>query len=475
MPPKSSLASLLGELQNPTPKDFDPETADDANEANPVDSDYSDDEEQQLHNPRAHYVDVEQSGMRKKAQLSEHDSLLNSKYKGVKATRDQLYGEDESEIEGEGEGEGDQEMQDEDSDQELDSQSDEKSQEEEDEQEEEEQDEDDDQDQDQDQDEDTAGPTTIARQLRESQKLSKQLAARRVEDAEKGRHVRRQIKTWERALEVRIKAQAAMRDLNRLPSSSSYTTLLTQADAGTGTQADVVSRLMAVSGLLFELRGALTESGIKRKRDELDLDLDLDLDAAIADVLALEKERYADRRAVLDKWSSKVTSASGGPTLKAVNQSPSLQLDAALRSDALSRLLERTRVRRTTESESGSESTEREREVDPDVFDDSDFYSHLLRELIERRGAANGAGADSSVPLYGGKKKRTVDTRASKGRRLRYDVNEKIQNFMPPIHSALRWTNEQIDRLFSQLAGSADDKGETETDTANLAGLRVFG
>lgn len=90
-----------------------------------------------------------------------------------------------------------------------------------------------------------------------------------------------------------------------------------------------------------------------------------------------------------------------------------------------------------------------------------------------------------ATALARGKKvKKVVDTRASKGRKIRYHVHEKVQNFMIPIEAgALRlslslpfgnawtdtvpsiatvvttetgnWHDEQIDELFASLLGKS--------------------
>lgn len=56
---------------------------------------------------------------------------------------------------------------------------------------------------------------------------------------------------------------------------------------------------------------------------------------------------------------------------------------------------------------------------DVEVFDDTDFYHQLLRDIIDARG--NGAGSnDDWVAMQKQKKaKKNVDTKASKGRKLR--------------------------------------------------------
>ena len=94
--------------------------------------------------------------------------------------------------------------------------------------------------------------------------------------------------------------------------------------------------------------------------------------------------------------------------------------------------------------------------------------------------------------------KRAVDTRASKGRRLRcvseshrlneqwltvscsYEVHEKAAHFMPPVPRET-WTTEQRQRLFAQLGGlrieptAAEAKSAPALPEVDLGGLRMFG
>jgi protein AATF/BFR2 len=61
-----------------------------------------------------------------------------------------------------------------------------------------------------------------------------------------------------------------------------------------------------------------------------------------------------------------------------------------------------------------------EKEEDAEVFDDTDFYQQLLRDVIESRGEGVD-GADNWMALQREKKtKKKVDTKASKGRKLRW-------------------------------------------------------
>jgi len=61
-----------------------------------------------------------------------------------------------------------------------------------------------------------------------------------------------------------------------------------------------------------------------------------------------------------------------------------------------------------------------DKEEDIGIFDDTDFYQQLLRDVIESRGDGV-SGMDDWIALQQEKKaKKKVDTKASKGRKLRY-------------------------------------------------------
>lgn len=76
-------------------------------------------------------------------------------------------------------------------------------------------------------------------------------------------------------------------------------------------------------------------------------------------------------------------------------------------------------------------------------------------------------------------RKATLDTRASKGRKLRFIPHEKMMNFMVPVQMegvGGGWHDEQVDELFGSLLGKRvedDDEGEEQKEVG-LAGLRVF-
>ncbi|XP_047031273.1 protein AATF [Helicoverpa zea] len=112
----------------------------------------------------------------------------------------------------------------------------------------------------------------------------------------------------------------------------------------------------------------------------------------------------------------------------------------------------------------------------PEIFDDSDFYHQLLRELIECK------SADISDPVQlsrqwialqqmRSKMKRKVDTKATKGRKIKYVVHNQLVNFMAPEKS-VSWTDESMNELYSSLFGKLFEQSNIGLN-ANVNGLKL--
>lgn len=96
----------------------------------------------------------------------------------------------------------------------------------------------------------------------------------------------------------------------------------------------------------------------------------------------------------------------------------------------------------------------------PEIFDDSEFYHQLLRELIEYKSNVDENQAEITqkfieLQKVRSKMKKKVDTRASKGRKIRYVVHNKLVNFMPPNDTGT-YTDEARDELFNSIFGMAN-------------------
>lgn len=116
------------------------------------------------------------------------------------------------------------------------------------------------------------------------------------------------------------------------------------------------------------------------------------------------------------------------------------------------KLIKKTQLKRSNYQIMGQENDE---QYNTEIFDDDDFYHQLLTELIKNR------SADLTDPIqlsrqwiqlqnWRTKMKKNVNTKATKGRRIRYAVHSKLVNFMAPIDDRV-WTEEAKTDLFKSL------------------------
>lgn len=417
-----SLSEKLADLANPEPEDNDPE-----NINNDEGSESSGDEAEQA---RAHYIDVGRSRLR-------HDDLdlENEKYKGQRVSRENMNDHEASNSDSDSsssdpsgldlgarpnnfESEIQESSNDDESDS-LTSMSDQQGIE----------DDSDSSDGEQSSKEGNQG-TQISEVKRilesENANMASRLKENQAADVSKGCAVQAQMAIWEELLDIRITVQKILS--------------VTNTDVESSNEA-----IEALKNLIYEmqsLRERLTgnKEALPRKHrlDELD-DLTKTLDSDLR----------SNRDSILTKWSRKVQLSSGQRVLqhqfKSLNQSATQQVHTVLTD--MERLVGRTYINRSSfhiNGEVPAEST--------DIFDDTDFYRLLLRDLVERRMADPNVAQGINFKVDKSHSKRKVDTKASKGRKLRYHVQEKIQGFDAP-RNVFNWTDEQAEDLFSNLFG----------------------
>ena len=104
-----------------------------------------------------------------------------------------------------------------------------------------------------------------------------------------------------------------------------------------------------------------------------------------------------------------------------------------------------------------------EQRREEEAFDDLDFYSQLLQELLtsaageeagagsEGGGEADGRGARAVREMARRSLRAAVDRRASKGRKLRYAVMPRLSNFMAPAAAAASDGRADADVAVDQL------------------------
>ncbi|GAB5586550.1 rRNA-processing protein bfr2 [Umbelopsis nana] len=519
---KKSLAEQLADLDTTAPADLDPEQFDDTfqergaeDEEGPV----SDDDK----NARDHYVDVGKSALRKSQFL-----LEDPKYGGKRSNRKSIFddagSEEISDTEEEEDAEDDEDDEDEnvaDSDDgDIEQQSDDEELESDEMNDDDEAEEDDESDQDEEAPpiENEAEVQEELKRLREEEKKMLSTMTKSAQaDIEKGQHVKEQLTLWDGFLDTRIRMQKAMNIANQLPQFDVWPNFLM-------IDADVIPHVEATKSKLRTLIDSVMDIRVDLIRDNNDsiiipkdaaqsrkrhLDDDDEYVDKLWDDMSQMNELFTSyRNATIEKWGNKVQIASGIPLnkkFKAFDQNIMTQVSSILGDNE--RLVKRTQLKRTEYQPLGKESPAKEdakeasevdghlADHDSEIFDDNDFYQQLLKELIESR------MVDTDDPIALGmrwaalkqnkQKKKTVDTRASKGRRLRYHVHEKIQNFMVPVPTG-SWHEEMIDELYASLLGrkqrdliTEEEEAEEEKDGdaedheivngQAVDGLRIFG
>ncbi|KAK1149255.1 rRNA-processing protein bfr2 [Aspergillus melleus] len=317
-------------------------------------------------------------------------------------------------------------------------------------------------------------------------------------DATKGKAVKQQRATFDALLNTRIKLQKGLTAINQLSLADQDTE---SADGEAIKSAE--SAALALWSTLEDLRLALADAhspdeSKKRKRPSA-ASPSTSSASLWKRMTDLESDSNTHRRAILDKWSSKVrgSNAAAAPNARGKllgaatgsQQTITAVLDAQVASETGDRAAKRARA-------SNGASEDRE-----PVYDDTIFYQSLLRDLVEQRMSSSDAitnGIDtlhiqlpsrlSSIhPVTGMRKdkvKRDIDTRASKGRKMKFDVHEKLQNFMAPEDRG-SWTTHAREEFFASLLGKTasgilgeddeeDASGAESDEDREEGGLRLF-
>lgn len=301
-------------------------------------------------------------------------------------------------------------------------------------------------------------------------------------DAEKGVAVRQQRRAYDSLLNLRIRLQKGLVAINTM----------SEAD-GTGDNADkqpyeaAEEAAMKLWNAIDGFRASLLpeqKAGQKRKRE---FDASTSSIELWEDMQATEELAAAKRKKVLDKWSNRVKSTTATVSKeRQLSTAGSQSLIAVLESQLLNseRLVKRTQVPRSCAPVQAAKKVAE----DTSIYDDADFYQLLLKELVDQRSNDAGAGSNATgnVPtvrwtaIKEAKTRKQVDRRASKGRKLRFTVHEKLQNFMAP-EDRRTWEEEAIDRLFGTLFGQRmqlkEEVSDVEEDDEMVAaeeGLKLF-
>ncbi|KAF1809711.1 TRAUB-domain-containing protein [Eremomyces bilateralis CBS 781.70] len=306
-------------------------------------------------------------------------------------------------------------------------------------------------------------------------------------DVAKGLAVQSQRQTFDTLLNTRMRLQKALISTNSLAPSGlpedSKESLLEQEDAVRSAETAALSLWTALN----ELRNALSTTDNATRNGAPAKAVDLDDAASMWSTMSHhESLAVGQRKATLQKWSHKTRSiapANASRSKFSSNHRETTLLDTLQSHITDPSRLARTRVPRSCAPVQASKGIE----ATSDVYDDADFYSTLLQELLSRRGAAMDfdPGTFSAMKRSSSTKvnKRDVDRKASRGRKLKYTVHEKLVSFMAPDARG-SWGERRSRELFGGLFGQrlgldeAEEEQEEGEESDGLdaleEGLRLF-
>uniref|UniRef100_A0A8D0C751 Apoptosis antagonizing transcription factor n=1 Tax=Salvator merianae TaxID=96440 RepID=A0A8D0C751_SALMN len=342
------------------------------------------------------------------------------------------------------------------------------------------------------------------------------------EEVDKGKAVKNQLALWDQLLEGRIKLQKALLTANQLPQPQTF--LEFKKRGGQEFASEVKNSYKALKALLRNLVSLQDEllyqySGTRylvdgqHVREESDEDIqsssdegtkerEKDKGARGAPKRKIEMEDYPEfaakrfaqfrsyRDTALQKWHDRTKLASGklGKGFGSFERSILTQIEHIMMDKE--RLLRRTQTKRSAyrvlgkplpspelppEASPGQAedllpvtSNAHLKDVDEEIFDDDDFYHQLLRELIERKTSSLDPNDQVAmgrqwlaIQKLRSKIRKKVDTKASKGRKVRYHVHSKLVSFMAPIDQSTM-NDDARTELYRSLFGKRENPSGAE-------------
>lgn len=364
-------------------------------------------------------------------------------------------------------------------------------------------------------------------------------------DAAKGAAVKQQHSTFDALVGTRIQLQKALVAANSLPIVETSEDVTNEkerlAAAAQAAERAALTLLNSLNSLLSSVNEQSTGKSSKASQPKSDsksntkkrpfsATLSTPSSELSASITALSAPLKTRHRSTLTKWANKTQHTGSLPARSKLTGEPATQpltsvLDSYLGGSSLERLVQRTQIPRScaplqqatanTKPSKIQTSAPNPSEDSLPIYDDADWYALLLRELIEHKKTYMSKPTPSTAPLastspfskaamtttYSGLSaalsasaslhatkthRANVDTKASKGRKMRYNVHEKLQNFMAPQEVG-GWSRRQAEELFAGLfgrrvAGLGEEGGESGGEGMEdveggeeVEGLRLFG
>ncbi|VDL76835.1 unnamed protein product [Nippostrongylus brasiliensis] len=286
-----------------------------------------------------------------------------------------------------------------------------------------------------------------------------------------------QTQTWEQLLYVKIKLQSALRLFNQLPRGQLAKDLLKEADEETKKH----MKQGKANSDDEEIESSTDGEGDDEEADDGGDDLeDEDVDddnkdddddhvphetslsmKSLSKRLCENDERFTKfRDSTLVKWDGRTRliasrrAKSANTDFSAFEKENIVSQIEKVCADK-QRMVKRSRVKKSDVERIGGNP---EAEEDEEIYDDDDFYQVLLKELIDRKASNTQdpvAMTRHYIELQKLKSKRTkkkdIDHRASKDRKIKYVPIPKLINFHPAMPELVEWSHESRNELFKSL------------------------
>lgn len=306
----------------------------------------------------------------------------------------------------------------------------------------------------------------------------------------KGKAVQNQLQMWEKLLEIRIHSQKMLIKANSLPTHAKFQSItennLEFNELAKETEQNVtnlLSKMCEMQNVLLKQFSETREFSTTKKRSSTNADNHeangSNKRCRFSDDLANSFHQIADyRNSVISKWHDRTKVLAPGKkaqhqtdfdVLRKIegvlnNKSELVRKSQMIKGgyelfDSDDALQESAKpIADEDDIHPENDSNEDDHIYCTEVYDDTDFYHNQLRELIEYKTNASTNASDMAkqfveLQKLRRKMKKTVDTRASKGRKIRYVVHNKLVNFMAPNEPG-SWTNESKTELYRSLFGA---------------------
>lgn len=298
----------------------------------------------------------------------------------------------------------------------------------------------------------------LEKEYRDLQKMEENLIQNlkrhKDEDLLKGQAIKSQKALCDKALEIRFLLQKAFSKSNKLPQEPVRSFFCEADDGVSAAYSDLITSSKKTIDSLLQLQEALVEnnpsiadvaeegeSQSSLKSADKSNKMDVEKEKEWLQISQMQSRVAAFRNKAVDKWQRKADVHSGAVAKKAkllaFNQNISNQVATCMRDP--SKMIKSMQIRRDAAGVFGSvapqaakTNEEGNAEGDPELLDDSDFYQQLLKEFFETVDPKSSEPAFYALKRLQLKKRKVVDRRASKSRKIRYHVHEKIVNFMAP-------------------------------------------